>query len=163
MISRAIEQEEFVVYYQPQVDFLTSSVVGMEALVRWEHPERGLLIPAEFIAVAEETSLIVPLGQWVLEESCRQASNWRADHPSTSPLTMSVNLSLNQLQYPDLVEKVAQPLQETELEPSCLTLEITESVAMNDPALTVAMFQELKRLGVQLAIDDFGTGHSSLR
>jgi diguanylate cyclase (GGDEF)-like protein/PAS domain S-box-containing protein len=160
-LRRAIQRKEFVVHYQPQVVLDGGEVVGVEALVRWEHPERGTVSPAEFIASAEATGLIVPLGQQVIEQACRQVSAWDSQYPDLS-LTVSVNLSLRQLRHPNLVEELANTLRETGLPPDRLALEITESVAMEDEASTTARLQELKALGIRLAMDDFGAGHSSL-
>lgn len=160
-LRRAVERgEEFVLYYQPVVSATTSRVLGFEALVRWRHPERGMLPPSEFIPLAEETGLIVPIGRWVLEEACRRAKEWQ--HPSAPPVGVGVNVSLRQFQHTQLVRDVASALRESGLEPRCLSLEITETVAVRDVEATVAMLRKLKGLGVRLAIDDFGTGHSSL-
>jgi len=136
-------------------------VEGMEALVRWQHPRRGLVSPAAFIPLAEETGLIRPLGQWVLEEACRQTKRW---HEQMRGLTLvtSVNLSARQFQQPTLVEDVAAALRQSGVDPGCIQLEITESVAMEDAEAAVTTLQQLKALGIQLAIDDFGTGYSSL-
>ncbi|HET8628398.1 MAG TPA: EAL domain-containing protein [Thermomicrobiales bacterium] len=161
-LRRALEREEFVVHYQPKVALATGRLEGVEALVRWQHPERGLLPPAAFIALAEETGLIRPLGRWVLVEACRQARAWQARHPAGPPLVMAVNLTAPQFQQPHLAADIAAILAETGLPPHLLQLEITESVLMDDAAATLATLGALKRLGVQLAIDDFGTGYSSL-
>ena len=131
-------------------------MAGVEALVRWQHPVRGLLLPTEFISIAEETGLIVPIGQWVLEQACRQAVAWRAEFPDHASLIVSVNLSLRQFQQPKLVGQVRRALRESGLPPVGLKLELTESVAMRDVAPTVKTLWQLKELGVQLAIDDFG-------
>ena len=157
----ALERGEFEVYYQPEIAPETSAVTGMEALVRWQHPLRGLISPAEFIPLAEETGLILPLGEWVLSEACRQASVWQQQQPKRS-LMLSVNLSTRQFAQPDLVNRVAHILARTGLPARQLRLEITESVLMTDSPATAAMLQALKALGVSLAIDDFGTGYSSL-
>ncbi len=159
-LKEAVARGQFKLHYQPLVDIKSGSIIGTEALVRWEHPERGLLSPNEFIPVAEETGLIVPLGKWVLAEACRQACAWRSEF--ATPLKMNVNLSVRQFQHSDLVEDVAEVLRQTGLEPACLSLEITESVAIVEPERTAAMLRELRELGLRLAIDDFGTGHSSL-
>ncbi|HEY9750136.1 MAG TPA: EAL domain-containing protein [Allocoleopsis sp.] len=157
----AIERQELRVFYQPIVSLTTGRIVGFEALVRWIHPERGLVSPAEFIPVAEETGLIVAIGQGVLIESCQQLRQWQTQFPTASALTISVNLSSRQFSQPDLVEQVAQVLQETGLSPQSLKLEITESGIMNN-AESAALLRQLQTLKVQLCIDDFGTGYSSL-
>ena len=158
----AVERGELVVYYQPIVNLDSSDVTGVEALVRWQHPVRGLLLPGEFIPVAEETGLIVPLGQWVLEQACRQIVAWRAEFPDQAALMVSVNLSPRQFQQPKLVEQVSRALRESGLAAPWLKLEITEGVIMQDVEATSKTLGQLKELGVQLAIDDFGTGYSSL-
>jgi EAL domain-containing protein (putative c-di-GMP-specific phosphodiesterase class I) len=161
-LRRAIEREEFRVCYQPEVLLDSGRVFGLEALVRWEHPERGLLLPDKFISVAEETGLIVPIGRWVLEAACRQARAWRQRYPGNPPLTVCVNLSAKEFRQPNLVDEIAELLQENGLDPSGLGLEITESAVMEDAPSTIATLRELAALGVPLAIDDFGTGYSSL-
>ncbi len=161
-LERALTRGEFVVHYQPIVDFATGRSLGMEALVRWEHPRRGLLPPIEFIRVAEETGLIVPLGAWVLGEACRQAAAWRSELPGAAELYVSVNLSTRQLLETDLVTQVRDVLEATALDPSGLTLELTEGSLMQDVQETATTLRALKDLGVRLAIDDFGTGSSSL-
>ena len=161
-LRRAIEREEFRVCYQPVVLLKNGNIVGMEALVRWEHPERGSLLPSEFIPIAEETGLIIPMGRWVLETACRQARSWREQFASTSNLRVWVNLSAKHFQRPKLVEDVAEILQETGLHPSGLGLELTESVVMEEVQSTNTTQGELADMGVRLAIDDFGTGYSSL-
>ena len=157
----AVERGEFVLHYQPTVDLATRSVVGMEALVRWAHPERGLLAPAEFIPLAEHSGLIVPLGELVLKEACRQGRAWQEARPDR-PVGISVNLSAIQLQDSGLVAAVSLALEESELPPELLTLEMTESVMASDDAHILRRLRQLKGLGVRLAIDDFGTGYSSL-
>jgi diguanylate cyclase (GGDEF)-like protein/PAS domain S-box-containing protein len=185
-LRRALERDEFRVYYQPQMklntelqDYLRASgsraivarkqetteafrIKGTEALVRWQHPELGLISPAEFIPVAEETGLIVQIGRWVLEEACLQTRRWNDRHPGEPSLTVCVNLSARQFHDPGICQDVARVLQETGLDPRCLCLEITESVVMKDVEITSATLRELKGLGVKLAADDFGTGYSSL-
>jgi EAL domain-containing protein (putative c-di-GMP-specific phosphodiesterase class I) len=157
----AMERSEFAVYYQPKIALATGRVEGMEALVRWQHPRRGLVSPAAFIPLAEETGLIRPLGQWVLEEACRQTKRWHEQRPDLMLVT-SVNLSARQFQQPTLVDDVAAALRQSGVDPGCIQLEITESVAMEDAEAAVTTLQQLKALGIQLAIDDFGTGYSSL-
>jgi diguanylate cyclase (GGDEF)-like protein/PAS domain S-box-containing protein len=161
-LRHALERGEFRVYYQPIVDLPTGRVGELEALVRWEHPARGLISPVQFIPLAEETGLIVPIGQFVLEEACRQVQAWQVQYADGHPLTVSVNLSLRQIQHPTLVEDVARAIRESGLDPASLRLELTESVVMEDVESTVATLERLKALGVELAIDDFGTGYSSL-
>jgi diguanylate cyclase (GGDEF)-like protein/PAS domain S-box-containing protein len=161
-LRRALQREEFVVYYQPKVLIGSGEIVGMEALVRWEHPERGLLPPSEFVSFAEETGLIMPVGRWVLGEACRQAKGWQEHNSNDLRLAICVNLSAPQFQSHDLVGEVAGALEEAGLDASSLVLEITEDAAMEDAPATMATLHALKDLGVRLAIDDFGTGYSSL-
>jgi diguanylate cyclase (GGDEF)-like protein/PAS domain S-box-containing protein len=161
-LQQALARNEFVLFYQPIVDFGTGSIKGMEALIRWNHPTRGLLLPREFIRIAEETGLIVPIGAWVLREACRQTAEWRDEFPEAADLRVSVNLSTRQLFEPDLVRHVREILHDTGLEPAALILEITEGSLMQDVVETVTKLRGLKALGVDLAIDDFGTGSSSL-
>lgn len=160
-LALAVERGELRVYYQPVVELATGRVVGAEALVRWQHPELGLIDPADFIGLAEDTGLIVPLGSWVLGEACTQAENWQACHVPAAPL-ISVNLSARQLRWADLVPKVMTVLETSGLDPRCLELEITESAAMAHDGQTRRVLRAFKDLGVRLAIDDFGTGYSSL-
>jgi diguanylate cyclase (GGDEF)-like protein/PAS domain S-box-containing protein len=162
-LHRALEQGEFRVFYQPIVELGSSRICELEALVRWQHPERGLVQPDTFIPLAEETGLIVPIGRWVLEEACRQAHVWQEQLPSAVSLVIGVNLSGRQFGDANLVADVTRVLRETKLEPGTLKLEITESVAMQDATRAEATMHALKALGVQLAIDDFGTGYSSLQ
>jgi diguanylate cyclase (GGDEF)-like protein/PAS domain S-box-containing protein len=160
-LRAALERKEFVVYYQPKINLSSGCLEGMEALVRWQHPRLGLVSPASFIPLAEETGLIRPIGQWVLEEACRQTKRWVDRHPDKALVT-SVNLSGRQFQQPTLVDDVAHALRLSGVDPRCMQLEITESVAMEDAEAAVTILQQLKALGLQLAIDDFGTGYSSL-
>jgi diguanylate cyclase (GGDEF)-like protein/PAS domain S-box-containing protein len=159
-LQRALATDEFELHYQPVIRLADGSVSGLEALIRWRHPERGLISPAEFIPIAEETGLIIPIGRWVLREGCRHAR--RLESRDGVPLRMSVNLSLKQIQHSDIVADVRDALEEAGLKPERLTLEITESVLMDDTELAVRRLCELKALGVSLALDDFGTGYSSL-
>jgi diguanylate cyclase (GGDEF)-like protein/PAS domain S-box-containing protein len=160
-LRRAIDNAEFVVHYQPTVSLASGRIVGFEALVRWQHPERGLIQPAEFIGLAEENGLIVEIGRWVLREACCRARNWQRAHPA-QPFGIAVNLSARQLGDRHLVGDVAKALTDSGLAAADLTLEITETVLMDDPDVAIARLRELKALGVKLAIDDFGTGYSSL-
>jgi len=161
-LQRAIEHEEFVLHYQPVVLLESGRLFGVEALVRWQHPRRGLVPPAEFISLAEESGAILALGRWVLFSACRQAAAWHATFPARPDWTLSVNVSARQLHQPAFVREVAQALDESGLPPEMLILEITESVMMQDADLMMARLRDLKELGVRLAIDDFGTGYSSL-
>jgi diguanylate cyclase (GGDEF)-like protein len=158
----ALTRGEFVLYYQPVVHLGSGRIIEVEALVRWQHRERGLLQPEEFISLMEETGLIIPVGAWVLGEACRQLEEWTAQFQHQPPLTMSVNLSARQLQDPGLVMAVENALAESRMDPACLKLEITETVVMQDAPATLETLHALKALGIQLAIDDFGTGYSSL-
>ncbi len=161
-LQRAVDQCEFSVHYQPIIDLEHNRITGAEALVRWMHPERGVISPAEFIPLAEETGLIVPLGRWVLEQATMQARDWQLRFGQSPSLRMSVNVSARQLQHLGFVEEVRRTLDASGLSPECLVLEITESTLMADGDGAVGRLSELKSLGVELAIDDFGTGYSSL-
>jgi diguanylate cyclase (GGDEF)-like protein/PAS domain S-box-containing protein len=161
-LDHAIAHEEFELHYQPIVRLANGTVRGLEALLRWRHPARGMLAPDQFIPLAEQSGAIVELGRWVLREGCRQARAIQAAVPSDPPLSMAVNLSVKQLQHPDIVTHVREALRESGLDPRDLVLEITESVMMTDADLMVERLTELKTLGVGLAMDDFGTGYSSL-
>jgi len=156
----ALEREEFQVYYQPQVNVQTGKIMSAEALIRWRHPEKGLISPAQFIPSAEATGFIVQLGEWVLQTACRQMQVWQnAGFPG---LRVAVNLSARQFHQPDLSSRVAQILAEIGFEPSSLELELTESLMVEDAPSAIATLQQLKSLGVSISIDDFGTGYSSL-
>jgi diguanylate cyclase (GGDEF)-like protein/PAS domain S-box-containing protein len=157
----AIDQQQFVMYYQPTIDLQTGRLTGVEALVRWQHPHRGIVPPMEFIPLAEESGLIVPLGQWAIQESCRQVRIWQKEIPAEEPIALNVNLSARQLRHPNIVRDVADALDDSGLPPNRLILEITESVLMIDTTATLNRLFQLKSLGVRLAIDDFGTGYSS--
>jgi diguanylate cyclase (GGDEF)-like protein len=159
-IRKAIEREEFRVFFQPEVSISGDKIIGLEALVRWEHPERGLVAPGEFIGLAEETGMIVPIGEWVLREACRHAVEWQ--RRSVEPLTLRVNVSARQLAEEGLPQTVADVIAESGIEPGRLCLEVTESVLIEDPESSIRKLSELKELGVLIAVDDFGTGYSSL-
>jgi diguanylate cyclase (GGDEF)-like protein/PAS domain S-box-containing protein len=161
-LRQAIENQEFRVYYQPIVSLISGELTGFEALVRWEHPERGLLSPVEFLPLAEESGLIISLDRLVLEEACWQMQEWQKVFPERPNLTVSVNLSGKQVAQPDLVEEVARILKETGLPPSSLKLEITENAIMENNQFTARIFAKLQELGVEIQIDDFGVGYSSL-
>jgi diguanylate cyclase (GGDEF)-like protein len=161
-LKKAIKNQEFILQYQPLIDLHTGEISALEALVRWEHPNRGLVPPMDFIPVAEETGLIVDIGAVVLRTACQQARSWQQQFPKYPPLQITVNLSVSQLEEPSFVEDVAVLLQQCGLPPNTLILEITESVLMHDTDHTTAKLNKLKALGVQLAVDDFGTGYSSL-
>jgi EAL domain-containing protein (putative c-di-GMP-specific phosphodiesterase class I) len=161
-LQRAIESEEFVVYYQPIVDLQSGEVWGVEALVRWQHPERGLLEPKVFIAGAEQSGLVVPIGELVLKQACEQAKEWQERHSHLRPLVVSVNLSARQLQRPDLASIIEGVLQETGLKACSLGLDITETDYVMASEGNIANLDDLKRLGVHISIDDFGVGYSSL-
>jgi EAL domain-containing protein (putative c-di-GMP-specific phosphodiesterase class I) len=161
-LQRALVNDEFELYYQPVIRLADATVTGVEALVRWRHPEQGLITPANFIPFAEETGLIIPIGRWVLREGCRQAKVIQDQVPNDPPLTMNINISVNQLHNSDIVEDVRDALEESGLDPHSLTLEITETVMMQNADLSETRLAELKELGVSIALDDFGTGYSSL-
>ncbi len=159
-LRHALEREEFVVYYQPQVSLSTGQIVGMEALVRWRHPDLGLIPPMKFIPLAEETGLIIPLGFWVLRTACAQNKAWqKAGYP---PLRVAVNLSTRLFKQQTFIQVVAQTLHETGLDPDYLELELTEGIIMENIETTITTLKELKKMGVHISVDDFGTGYSSL-
>jgi diguanylate cyclase (GGDEF)-like protein/PAS domain S-box-containing protein len=161
-LRRAVERQEFLVLYQPIVVLDGGQIIGFEALVRWQHAERGLIAPGEFIPIAEETGLILPIGRWVMETACRQTRSWLDQFPEFPQLSISVNLSAKHFQQPDLLEQVLGALQTTGLPAQNLKLEITESILMDEPDSRVTVIRELRKAGVQVLIDDFGTGYSSL-
>ncbi|QIN80526.1 EAL domain-containing protein [Rubrobacter marinus] len=162
-LRRAIDGDEFRIYYQPLVVLDGERrVAGMEALLRWEHPDRGLLVPSQFLPVAEETGLILPIGMWVLEEACEQANAWRKEWPEGPPPMLCVNLSAKQMQAPDLVEDVSRILARTGLPPECLDLEITGDALAGDGGALASRLRELKALGVKLTVDDLGGQDASL-
>jgi predicted signal transduction protein with EAL and GGDEF domain len=157
-LRRAVEREDFVLHFQPVVEIEGGRILAFEALVRWNHPQRGLVAPGEFIPLAEETGLIDPIGRWALQEACQTRRRWG----DTEALSINVNLSSRQLSQPDLVESVARVLEATGLAPEHLTLEITETAVMQNPESAAALLRGLKKLGSRVCIDDFGTGYSSL-
>ncbi len=161
-LRHAIEQQQFVMHYQPIVDLRAGTVAGFEALVRWDHPERGLVAPGHFIGIAEETGLIVPLGWWVLEQACSQTREWQERNPLQPPLWISVNVSGKLFHQANAVENVLAILEQTGLPPESLRLEVTESVVLDHGDQALAKLHELRAMGVQLSVDDFGTGYSSL-
>jgi diguanylate cyclase (GGDEF)-like protein/PAS domain S-box-containing protein len=161
-LQRALTTDQLELFYQPVIRLEDGSISGVEALLRWNHPERGMVGPDQFIPLAEETGLIVPIGRWVLREGCREGKRLLAHLPSDRPVSLAINLSLKQLQHSDIVADVRDALEESGLDPASLTLEITESVLMADTDLAVQRLAELKTLGLKLALDDFGTGYSSL-
>ena len=159
-LRKAIQNDELYLLYQPQVEVRTSEIVGVEALVRWRHPERGIISPTEFIPLAEETGLIVPIGEWILRTACTQAMAWQ--HQTRRALRMAVNLSAKQFKDENLSQIVLSALHETGLEPRLLELELTEGTLMDDANATLATLELLRGIGVFLSIDDFGTGYSSM-
>ncbi|MGH9009395.1 MAG: putative bifunctional diguanylate cyclase/phosphodiesterase, partial [Acidimicrobiia bacterium] len=161
-LHRALERAEFENFYQPIVDLASGRIAGVEALVRWNHPERGLIAPAAFIPLAEEQGLIVPIGAGVLEESCRQWARWRSEFPAREPLVLNVNISARQLHRPEFLDSIRAVLLRYGVEPGVLCLELTESVLIEDVEAQRHTLAGLRKLGVRLAIDDFGTGYSSL-
>lgn len=159
-IRRAIEDRAFEVYFQPQIDLTSEQIIGFEALLRWNHPERGVILPSEFIPAAEESGLIVPLGEFVLRESCQKLKKWQDE--GYVKQVLAVNLSARQFKDRDFMEKVIKIIEETKIDPRQLELEITESMALDDLEYAIKTLQKLKTLGVSFALDDFGTGYSSL-
>ncbi|HEX2723641.1 MAG TPA: EAL domain-containing protein [Gemmatimonadaceae bacterium] len=161
-LRRAVERDEFTLHYQPLVSLKTGRVTGLEALVRWEHPERGLVHPADFISAAEDTGLIVPVGRWVLMEACRQIRAWQRSHPRDEPLTIGVNLSVKQFSQPDLIEYISEVIATTGVSPASLRLEITEAAIIEKGRSATSILSRIRHLGAQVYLDDFGTGYSSL-
>jgi EAL domain-containing protein (putative c-di-GMP-specific phosphodiesterase class I) len=159
-LYRALENNELLLHYQPQVNIINGEIIGFEALLRWNHPDLGMILPLEFIGLAEQTGLIHPIGIWALETACRQNKNWQL--LGFPPLRMAVNLSVEQFRNPKLVSLIERILSETGLEARYLELEITESMAVKEADYFIRMLQELKELGVTIALDDFGTEYSSL-
>jgi EAL domain-containing protein (putative c-di-GMP-specific phosphodiesterase class I) len=160
MLRRALERQEFVLHYQPRISLATGQIVGAEALIRWQHPERGLVSPREFISLAEETCLVIPIGEWALAEVCRQARAWLGSGLAAVPV--AVNLASTHLRERNLPDLVARVLQQHALPSEYLEIEVTESILMADPELSYSTAKRLNELGVHLSIDDFGTGYSSL-
>jgi len=160
-LADALKREELEVFYQPQVSLLTQAAIGVEAVVRWRHPRRGLLPPGEFIPIAEESGLIVPLGEWVLNRACKDGKTLGREGYGSLPV--SVNVSALQFRQPELVEWIARALDKSGLQPSCLELELTESMVADDPETIITRLNQLKNLGLRLALDDFGTGYSNLQ
>jgi EAL domain-containing protein (putative c-di-GMP-specific phosphodiesterase class I) len=158
-LKNAVKNNEFRIHYQPQIDINTNEVVGMEALVRWQHPVKGLVPPLEFIPLAEETGLIIPIGEWVLREACRQNKAWQ--DLGYKPMRIAVNLSIVQFEHHNLIKTVRDALSETGLKPEWLELEITESLAVKCFDCAIKRIKQLKKLGVYISLDDFGTGYSS--
>jgi polar amino acid transport system substrate-binding protein len=158
-LRKALERNELVLFYQAQLDLVTMKVVGFEALIRWNHPIKGLLYPDEFIYLAEENGLIIPIGKWVLKTACLQLKQWATDYPD---ITMAVNLSAKQFRDTNLLTMIYDIIDETGINPNNLELEITETVALDDIEYTVATIKELKKIGVRFSLDDFGTGYSSM-
>lgn len=161
-LRRALDREELRVYYQPIVSLENGQLAGFEALLRWQHPERGLISPADFISLAEDTGLVCPIGMWILKRACQQLAKWQWQSPANRQLFMSVNLSSKQLAQSALVDQIRETLEETHVDPRHVKLEITESAVMENAETAVQLLRRLKALGVQLSIDDFGTGYSSL-
>jgi diguanylate cyclase (GGDEF)-like protein len=161
-LRQALNNQEFTVLYQPILLLETGKISGFEALLRWYHPARGSISPVDFIPVAEETGLILPIGRWVLKEACNQLRTWQGRFPSDPPLTMSVNISGRQFVQPTILEQIQQILDETKLDPRTLKLEITESLLMENTEAVRATLTRLRQMGIQVLIDDFGTGYSSL-
>jgi len=160
---RALEREEFRLYYQPKVRLKDEDTVAeVEALLRWEHPRRGLLMPDEFIRLAEQTGLIVPIGRWVLKETCRQVKKWQDLYPKTPPLVACVNVAAGQLRYPDLLDDVGSALRESGIEGRSLALEITENALVQHMETGMTLLKELRKEGIRFALDDFGSEYSSL-
>jgi len=161
-MRRAVERKEFRVYYQPIISLPTGRMVGFEALIRWQHPERGMLLPDQFIHVMEETGLTIPLREFVLNESCRQLRDWNDRFSRTTPLSVSVNLSSRQFMQLEIIDQIDQVLKKTKLPSECLRLEITETVFLDNSDLASKLFDEFKERGIMFYLDDFGTGYSSL-
>jgi len=161
-LQEALTRRQFRVYYQPIVQLETMQITGFEALLRWQHPEQGLISPYKFIAAAEDSGLLFSAGHWLMMEACQQLQAWKKERPNLGPVTISMNVSARQLAHPRFVAELQAAIRETAVEPSCLLLEMTERVAASDPRLTAALLSNLKHLGIAVILDDFGTGNSSL-
>ncbi|NLM34565.1 MAG: bifunctional diguanylate cyclase/phosphodiesterase [Clostridiales bacterium] len=161
-LKHALERNELLLYYQPIVSLKTDKIIGFEALVRWNHPELGLVPPMDFIPIAEETGLIIPIGRWILQEACRQVSLWHKRYKGTDSLIINVNMSAMQLKQWDIVEQIMEVIRETSISPSNLNIEITESALITDVRNSQIVLEQIRNLGVSIQIDDFGTGYSSL-
>jgi diguanylate cyclase (GGDEF)-like protein len=161
-LRKALEKHEFIIYYQPIVNLENQRIVGFEALLRWQQPQKGLTLPEEFISTLEEIGLIVPVGYWVLDQACKQIHIWQEKYPADPPITVSVNLSTRQCTQPDLVQNITRIMKKNQVSASSLKLELTESLVVEDSTLTAAILSQLRKLGIQVQVDDFGTGYSSL-
>jgi EAL domain-containing protein (putative c-di-GMP-specific phosphodiesterase class I) len=161
-LRRALTRGEFRVHYQPIISLDNRHIIGFESLIRWEHPQQGLISPAKFVQIAEDTGLIIEMDQWMLRESCAQVRTWQEEFPADPPLSISVNLSGKQFAHPDLNDRIREILAETNVSPESLKLEITESSLIENPEAAANTLRMLKELGIRISLDDFGTGYSSL-
>jgi EAL domain-containing protein (putative c-di-GMP-specific phosphodiesterase class I) len=157
-----LEQQEFLIYYQPILSLNDMQIVGLEALIRWQHPERGLVSPTQFIPLAEETGLIIPIGDWIMRNACLQIKSWHQRFAKAKDITVSVNLSTKQLAQDNVLEKCLSILKQTQLDPKYLKIELTESAIMENPDFAVGILNQMRQAGIHIYIDDFGTGYSSL-
>jgi EAL domain-containing protein (putative c-di-GMP-specific phosphodiesterase class I) len=161
-LHQSLKQDQFVLHYQPIMNLRTETLTGFEALIRWQHPSRGLLLPAEFIPIAEEHGFIDTMTYWVLEQACRQMQEWRVQFPSVESMGISINLSARSLHRPSLIQWVREMLQKYRLPPNRLTLEVVETALIQDVELAKQVFSSLRNMGIRIAVDDFGVGYSSL-
>jgi EAL domain-containing protein (putative c-di-GMP-specific phosphodiesterase class I) len=159
-LRRALKNNEFELYYQPQIDLKTEKIIGMESLIRWNHPKKGFVSPLDFIPLAEETGLIVPIGEWVYRTACQQNKKWQEE--GLLPIPVAINLSAKQFHDEQLVSKIVEVMNETGLDPKYVDMEVTESLAMENPEESIRQLKKLNGLGIKSSIDDFGTGYSSL-